>query len=164
MPHADIRVDLGPRGASLRTISRELRGMDGRQVKEIFRHALEGAARPYPRRVRASVLAIPVKEGGKHTGLRARIAACAQTTSWVRLRTANVAVEMDPKRMPPGELSLPLGMQGEKRWRHPVFGNRQNWVTQTPHPYFYAAATPFGRAAGEALKVALDDITKQING
>jgi hypothetical protein len=173
MPRADIRVDLGPRGASLRTIARELRGMDGRQVKEIFRHALEGAARPYPRRVRASVLAIPVKEGGKHTGLRARIAGCVELSTGTDAKSAYASVWVNPFRMLPDYTTLPLYMEGVNegrrrrydRWRHPVFGRSEDpWVQQAAHPYFYQAASPLGRASGEALKVALEDITRKING
>jgi len=175
MAHADIRVNLGPRGASLKTISRELRRMDGRQVKEIFRHALEGAAQPYPRRVRASVLAIPVKEGGKHTGLRARIAGCVELSTGTDAKSAYASVWMNPFNMLPDYVTLPLYMQGEtgvrtryrhdySRWRHPVYGNREVWRSQPAHPYFYQAAEPLGRAAGEALKAALEDITRKLNG
>jgi hypothetical protein len=173
MARADIRVDLGARGASLRTIARELRGMDDAHVRALFRRRMGDAAKPFPRAVRASVLAIPVT-GKKHTGLRARIALCAETASWESAvtRSASVAVEMNPKRMPPGEMGLPLYMEGvpggrinHARWRHPVYGK---WLPGQPnqpsHPYFYQAASGFGRAAGEALKVALDDITKQISG
>jgi hypothetical protein len=159
-----IEASLRPSGASLRTIGRELRGMDARKVTGIFKDALEPAAAPFVRAVRASVLAIPVIPGGKHTGLRARIAGCAESATWGTGRTVNVAVQMNPQRMPPGELALPLGMEGAKRWRHPVYGDREVWVTQAPHPYFYQAADGFGRAAGEALKASLEDITRQLNG
>jgi hypothetical protein len=114
--------------------------------------------------VRASALAIPAM-GEKHTGLRARIAACAETASWDSgPREVSVAVEIQPQRMPPREKSLPLMMDGAKRFRHPVFGDRLNWVSQEQHPYFTRAASGFGRAAGPAMQRALDDITRQING
>jgi hypothetical protein len=171
---ARLRLDVGlrPRGASLQTIGRELRAMDDRKVKRLFRDALEGAAPPFVRAVRASALAIPVT-GEKQTGLRARIAACAETATWEQGRGVNVAVQINPKRMPPGEMGLPLYMEGvadrrrHNRWRHPVYQTPRNpdtWVTQLPHPFFYPAASGFGRAGGEALKGALEDITRKING
>jgi hypothetical protein len=173
MPRADIRVDLGARGATLRTIARELRGMDQRKVTGLFRDALEPAAVPFVRAVRASALAIPVT-GEKHTGLRARIAACAETATWGQGRTVNVAVQINPGRMPEHEKGLPLYMEGvpggrinHARWRHPVFQTARNpdtWVQQPPKPYFYQAADGYGRAAGAAIQSALDDITRQING
>ena len=131
MARARIEMDLGSRGANLRTIGRELRNMDAAKVTGIFKKALEDAARPYPMRVRASALAIPVKEDGKHTGLRARIAQCATQTSWTTGREAGVSVWMDTRRMEPDYRTLPLYMdgvaagpsrRGYTRWRHPVYG------------------------------------------
>ena len=171
MARASVRVNLGERGASLRVIARELRGMDARQVNETFRRRLERAAQPYPARVRASVLAIPVKEGGKHTGLRARIAECVTLSTGTDAKSAYASIWVKVHNMPPRELGLPLYMEGvadkarHNRWRHPVYGRRDDpWVPQDSHPYFYQAASPFGRAAGEAVKQGLGDITRKING
>lgn len=174
MPRAGIRVDLRHSGASIQAIARELRGMDGRKVKGIFKDALEGAARPYPMRVRASILAIPVKEGGKHTGLRARIAGCVELSSGTDAKSAYASVWINPQKMLPDYTTLPLYMEGVKlgsrgkdysRWRHPVYGK---WLAGQPnqpaHPYFYEPVTPLGRAAGEALKASLENITRQISG
>jgi len=173
MARAEIRMGLSSRGASLSVTARDLRKMDGRKVKEIFRRRLEDAARPYPMRVRASALAIPTKPGGKHTGLRARIAGCVSLSSGMDANAAYVSVWVDPRRMLPDYRTLPLYMQGVKlgsrggnysRWRHPVYGHRDRpWVQQPAHPYFYQAAEPLGRAAGPALEAALEDITRQLN-
>jgi hypothetical protein len=120
--------------------------------------------------VRASALAIPTT-GKKHTGLRARIAATAAVASWDSgPREVNVAVEIQPWKMPPHEMGLPLYMEGvaagrHDRWRHPVFGrDKDPWKQQPSHPYFYRAARGYGPAAGVAMQRALDDITSQING
>lgn len=171
MPDASLRMDMRSRGSDLRVIARELRDMNNRKVKALFRRKLEDAAGPFVPRVRASVLAIPVKADGKHTGLRERIAACAEVASWEKPggRQVSVAVEINPKRMPERELGLPLYMEGvtegrHNRWMHPVYGNREVWRGQPPHPYFYQAASGFGRAAGDALNAALEDITRQVNG
>jgi hypothetical protein len=174
MARADIRVNLGSRGASLSVAARNLRDMDGRKVKNIFRRSLEAAAAPYPARVRASALAIPVKPGGKHTGLRARIAACAELSSGTDATSAYASVWINPVRMLPDYTTLPLYMEGVvtgsrgrgySRWRHPVYGHSDRpWKQQDAHPYFYQAAEPLGRDAGEALKAALEDISRQLNG
>jgi hypothetical protein len=171
MPAARVQMGVGSRGVSLRTIARELRGMDDAKVTGIFKKALEGAARPYPMRVRLAVLAIPVT-GEKHTGLRARIALCATETSWTTGREAGVSVWMDTRRMLPDYRTLPLYMdaatgprRGYTRWRHPVYGR---WLAGQPnqpaHPYFYRATGPLGAAAGEALRASLEDIKSQLNG
>ena len=174
MARADIRVGLSSRGASIGVFARNLRRMDHQKVSGIFRDALETAARPYPLRVRASVLAIPVKPEGKHTGLRARIAQCVTLSSGTDTKGAYASVWMNPLKMLPDYTSLPLYMQGEKmtsrgrnysRWRHPVYGKwRPGQPDQPSHPYFYQAAEPLGRAAGDALRVSLEDITRKLNG
>jgi hypothetical protein len=170
MAQASVRMGVGSQGASLQTISRELRRMDDAKVTGIFKKRLGEAARPFVPRVAASALAIPTT-GKKHTGLRARIAACAAVASWDSgPREVSVAVEIQPKRMPDREKGLPLYMEGvaegrHDRWRHPVFGRSKDpWEQQPSHPYFYRGAAGFGPAAGEAMRRALDDITRQLNG
>ncbi len=171
MAQASVEVDASSRGANLRTIARELRRMDDAQVKALFRKRLEDAAQPFVPAVQASALAIPTT-GKRHTGLRARIAACAQVASWESgARQVNVAVEIQPQHMPPGEKGLPLYMQGiadkgrHERWRHPVFGTwRAKMPNQPAHPYFFQAASGYGRASAAAMQRALDDITHKING
>ena len=171
MAALQIKVRTGPRGAGLDVAARRLRNMDGRTVKGIFKDHLEAAARPYPFRARASVLAIPVKPEGKHTGLRARIAQCVTLSSGTDADSAYVSVWVDPNRMLPDYRTLPLYMQGAegsrgqdyRRWRHPVFGR---WLPgqpdQAPHPYFYQAVATFGRAAEFAIMAALEEITGEL--
>src|SRR5215475_3312505 len=174
MPRARLELDLNSvrANATLRAISRDLRRMDAQKVTRIFKKALEDAARPYPLQVRRSALAIPVKEGGKHTGLRARIAGCVSLTSWTENREAGVSVWIDVRKMLPDYRTLPLYMEGVpgsrgqdyRRWRHPVYGNREVWRSQSAHPYFFRPVEPLGRAAGESLRRSLEDITRQLNG
>lgn len=174
MADASLRLDTRATGADLRTIARELAKMNDRKVKDLLKRRIEDAAKPFVPRVRASVMAIPTKMDGPQTGLRGRIADCVQVASWEpkgSKRQVSVAVEVYPEKMPEHEKGLPLYMEGvadkarHNRWRHPVFGRREDpWVQQPSHPYFYQAASGFGRAAGDAIKAALEDITHQLNG
>lgn len=172
MPEASVRVDMRSTGADLRAIARELHDMNDRKVRDLLRTRVEAAAKPFVPRVRASVMAIPTEMDGEQTGLRARIAACAQVASWTPSpRQVSVAVEIYPEKMPPREKGLPLYMEGvadkgrHDRWRHPVYGRSEDpWVQQPPHPYFYQAVAGYGRAAGDAVRAALEDITRQISG
>jgi hypothetical protein len=166
---ASVSASVRSSGADLRAIADELRRMDGTRVKALFRKRLTDAAKPVVPRVRASVMAIPVKGTSGTTGLRARIAECVQVASWDSgPRQISVAVEVDAHKMPSGQRSLPAYMEGAKpRWRHPVYGRRENpadWQAQSSHPYFYGPARSFGQAAGRALEAALEDITRQIDG
>lgn len=172
MPKARLELDLDSRGATLRAIGREFRQMDNAKLTGIFKKALEDAARPYPERVAAAARAIPVKDAEGGTGLRERIARCATSTSWTTGREAGVSVWMDTRRMEPDYRTLPLYMEGVvgprgrdyRRWRHPVYGNREVWRSQAAHPYFGKAVEGLGRDAGEKMRAALEDVIRQVNG
>lgn len=188
MAKLEVEARVESRGTSLNVIARELRNMDDRQVALIFKRRLEEAAKPFPLRVRQAVYAIPVKEHPEHpwqrahSGLRARIAQCVTLTSWdddhtFGHRSAGVSVWVDVRKMEPDYKSLPLYMEGVyegrlhnyTRWRHPVYGPsarnpEPGYAQQPPHPYFRQVVEPLGRAAREAMDVALDDITRQISG
>ena len=151
--------------AQMRVIVAELRGVaNSGEIPRQFRAELAKAARPFAPAVRASILNIPT-HGEKHTGLRVRIARCVQT--WAEIHTGgfvSVGIEIDSSRMPSGQMSLPLMMEGVKIWRHPVFGNREVWVTQDSHPYFYQAVAGYGPASRLAMEKALQTITRKISG
>jgi hypothetical protein len=137
-------------------------------VSRIFLRKLKKSASPYPRYVRARVLAIPA-EGEKHTGLRAVIAQCVTVSSGQESSGAWVSVWMDPAKMRPEYLTLPLYMEGVApkylRWRHPVFGHRERpWAQQEPHPYFYKAVATLGQAAQLGIEDALEEITGELQG
>lgn len=126
-------------------------------------------ARPFAPIVRARILNIPSGGGVPYhqpPGLRARIARCVTPFASFRGDVVIVGVEMDPRKMPSGQYSLPLGMQGVKRWRHPLFGDDEHWYTQgnAPHEYFYGAMQPLGPASRRAIERALDQISRQISG
>jgi hypothetical protein len=152
----------------MQAVIAELRKMADGGVADIVSRELTAAARPFAPQVRAAILNIPVKGlkpwPPQEPGLRLRIARCVVAWSRAGGGVIQVGVKVDPSRMPSGQYSLPLGMDGRKRWRHPVFGDRENWVTQVPHPYFDAATAPMGPASKRAIDRALERITRAISG
>jgi hypothetical protein len=154
-------------GAELRTISRELRRMDDREVTLRFRRELRAAAAPLVPAVRASITQIPSKQPARgREGLRATMARAVRLEVRTVGRTAGVAIRVDGRRMPPGEGKLPAYMEGTApRWRHPVYGHPW-WIknNQPAHPYFYRVVTPLGPASRVAVNRAMDGITRDITG
>jgi hypothetical protein len=153
----------------MQLIIAELRkAADGGMSAEIAKN-LAPVARPFAPVVRAAILNIPVKglvPYRQPPGLRLRIARCVTTfASWQGDRVV-AGIEMDPRKMPSGQYSLPLGMQGVKRWRHPLFGMEEHWVMQgnAPHPYFYQNVAGMGPASRKAIGRALDQMTRAISG
>lgn len=149
-------------GNDLRRISRELRGMDDKQVKKRFRKELRKAAAPLVPKVRASIRSIPSNRGYSPDGLRAALAKAVKLEVKTVGRQAGVAIRVDGRKMPSHMKSLPSMVEGKKRWRHPVFG-RDVWVNQTPHPYFYNTLRVAGPVSRQAVSRVLDGISRDIS-
>lgn len=71
-------------------------------------------------------------------GLRETIArAVAGSISTGSARTGvSVTWKVAAAKMPNKQRRLPKAFNSAKGWRHPVFGDRENWVTQHGTPYF----------------------------
>jgi hypothetical protein len=148
--------------AELSMLIASLARMDNGKVTAIMRREASAAAKPFVPRVRAAILNIPTT-GPVHTGLRERIARCVETWSSINGPVAKVGIEVNSSRMPDGQMSLPLGMEGAKRWRHPLFGDREHWYTQMPHPYWQSGTAGYGAAQQNAIERAAQQIADTIN-
>lgn len=151
-------------GTELRRISKELRTMgDGKEIKKRFSRDLRAAAAPLVPAVRSAIAAIPATSGD-HTGLRTEMARATGLTVRTTGRQASVSIQVDGRKMPSGRKALQAYMEGLKRpWRHPVFGNRDVWVTQQPHPYFFRTVRPLGVASRIVVNRTISKITRDIS-
>lgn len=156
----------------LRRISRELRRMDNPEIKKRFRKELRAAARPLVPAVRASIRSIPSKRSYSSDGLRARMSRATRLEVKTTGRSAGVAIRVDGRKMPSGQKRLPALMEGEgvqrgrrvdTRWRHPVFGNREVWVQQASHPYFFPVMHRLGLTSRQSVTRVLDGISRDIS-
>lgn len=150
-------------GRELDRISRQLRQVgDGREIRKRFSRELRSAAKPMVPIVRQSIRSIPTR-GTDSSGLRERMARAVRLTVRTSGRQAGVAIRVDGRKMPPGEGALPAYMEGTKRrWRHPVYGNRQVWAEQDSNPYFYRAVRPAGTRSRRNVNKVIDSISKDI--
>jgi hypothetical protein len=137
--------------------------MDSPELKKRFRKELRAAAAPLVPKVRSSIRSIPSNRGYSPDGLRGALAKAVKLEVKTAGRQAGVAIRVDGRKMPSHMKSLPSMAEGKKRWRHPVFGNREVWVTQTPHPYFYSALRVAGPASRRAVSRVLDGISRDIS-
>lgn len=150
-------------GAELRRITAELRRMGGGELTKKLRRNLRAAAQPMVPAVRASIMQIPTK-GEKSTGLRRQMAKATRLELRTVGRQAGIAIRVDGRKMPSRRGTLPSYMEGtRKRWRHPVYGNRNNWVQQSPHPYFYNVVRNLGPKSRAAIQQALAEATREIS-
>lgn len=97
-------------------------------------------------------------------GLRNSVAKATKSLVKTGGRSAGVNIRARASLMPRDQKKLPKYLNAGK-WRHPVFGNRKNWVEQVAPPGWFDRPT---RAHGPLIRnnavKALDDINKQIVG
>lgn len=152
---------------------RALRGMeDGKEIRKAMRRNIASAAKPMVPAIRAKVKSLPSKglKGSRQRqaqpGLRASVARAVRLQVQMSGRFAGVTVRVDPKKMPPGMRNLPGYLEGTapfQRWRHPVFGDADRYVSQQPRPYFYAIADRYEEPVRRAVADVVDTIQNQIN-
>lgn len=182
---AEAEFEIRTLGAmQYRALARQMRevGSQGRVLRKHLRRRITDAGKPVVEEVRQAARDIPVKgtPGGgalqrrRAAVLRARSArgaaraargshslrrALAAATS---LRTVNsgISIVLKASRMAEGQETLPRHMNSEKGWRHPVYGDRRDWVHQTGHPFFDVTIrkreAEFRRACEQAIQDTLD--------
>lgn len=74
-----------------------------------------------------------------------RIPAAMSLRTSTKSANAGVFIRVDAKKAPHARPYEGFGNRGTS-FRHPVYGNRENWVTQATRPFLYPAAVK-GRAA-----------------
>lgn len=97
-------------------------------------------------------------------GLRESIArAVAGSISTSSARTGvSVTWKAAAAKMPNRQRRLPKDFNSPKGWRHPVFGNRENWVAQKGTPFFDVVIKrhreDLGRKVVDGMQKAADSI------
>lgn len=75
-----------------------------------------------------------VQQGASFSG---RIPGAVRMTVAFGSKTGGVRIFVDAKKAPHARVLENLGRSGS--FRHPVFGDRDNWVAQPARPFFFAA-------------------------
>jgi hypothetical protein len=86
-----------------------------------------------------------------------------ETFAAIQGDVVSVGVKVNAARMPDGEHSLPLMLDGVKPWRHPFFGDPERWYPQESHPYFTEATAGLGPASQRAVERATDDLAARLD-
>ncbi|MEV5538476.1 hypothetical protein AB0L13_16595 [Saccharopolyspora shandongensis] len=96
-------------------------------------------------------------------GLRATIARAVRLQMSTGARSASVRIRTQTRFLPEDQRKLPKYMD-DGRWRHPVFGNRDRWVTQTARPlgWFDRAMRRHGPKVRDGARKAIDDIISKL--
>jgi len=142
--------------------------------KKTIKKRLKAAAEPVVEEVKRAALAIPAKGGdaeasrkkkGEFLGLRASLANATISDINPTKKGAILKIRISTTKFMAASgrpRSIPYYMEGRRKrqWRHPVFGNTENWVVQQSHPFLGVTVLPHKMVfAGEVVQ-ALEDALK----
>jgi hypothetical protein len=177
-----------------RALAKKLRDAGRKDLRSALRKRISGAGKPVVEEVKAAVRDLHVTShggGGKRrqqfnalqagrraykrgADVRAAAARAAKRSTSLRETVAKatrqqitakgVRIIVDSKKLPESQQSLPRHLDSEKGWRHPVFGNRNNWVSQKGGPYFASTIKKRAPEFRQAIVDAMDEITAELEG
>ncbi|TXS36924.1 hypothetical protein [Streptomyces sp. OR43] len=153
-------------------LQRRLRAAGGESIRSSMQRRIRRAAEPLRDDLQSTIRSLPIRSAGRGSGsrggpspttrpLRATLADAIR----ISVRTAGnpgARVYVDKGRLPPDLRNMPQVIN-EGRIRHPVFGNRRRWATQTATPLWWDKTvrhhTP--RMTAEVTRV-LDDVRRRL--
>ncbi|UJW32388.1 hypothetical protein L3Q67_00960 [Saccharothrix sp. AJ9571] len=97
-------------------------------------------------------------------GLRNSVARAVKTQVKSSGRTAGVRIRVQSSTLPTDQRKLPLYLNAGK-WRHPVMGNRDRWVTQTVTPpgWFDSTMAKHGSKIRDSAAESVNVINKLVS-
>jgi hypothetical protein len=151
----------------LKAVTRQLRAQaDGKELVKELRTGLRGVMNPIRDEVKAAYRAGPSAKGkaGRRGGsLRGALTRATRVEVRTTGRLAGVRLRVDGRKMPDQMKSLPAYREGYKRpWRHPVYGDRDVWVSQPARPVFDRTVEPHEADAARAVEAVLDGIRRKL--
>jgi hypothetical protein len=151
----EIRLD----PASFGRLMRAARAYDAELAKAV-RKRLRVAANEGVKDVKQRLLSRPF-----HTdaGLAAGLAAGTRVSIKTGIKTGGVSIVTTGSRLPAGKQAM-VRAYDKPSFRHPVFGNRDVWVTQAGRPYFGAVLDERKPAMRAAVEQALADAAATLEG
>jgi hypothetical protein len=141
------------------------------EFRKSVRKMLKEKADPIVNEVKQAVLATPSHKGeaetgrkkrGENQGLRASLASAvvAEINPTKKGAIAKIRVSTTKFMSNSGRpRTIPYYYEGRRKraWRHPVFGDREVWVEQKPHPFLGVTVAPHKQEFASAVVEALDE-------
>lgn len=151
---ATISLSSGPEWGRVLRVLRIQDKTIPRKIKKSIRER----TKPTIVKVKAAILKLPT-EGRQHTGLRKRVA--RGVTLKINRGVSSVRIVTTVRNS--DEAAIPRGLDTPKGWRHPVFGDREDWVQQPGHDEFFRETIAKDQDSfREGLEEVLQDARSQI--
>jgi hypothetical protein len=147
------------------------------ELRKALRRNLTNLAKPIVQEVKRAAVSIPSKGGdvggtrkkkGATLGFRASLANATKADFATMGHGAAVHIRVSSGKFIAASgrpRTLPYYMEGRRKreWRHPVYGNDENWVSQKPHPFLFATVRSHKDAFEKSCINAVNDILDQID-
>lgn len=145
--------------ASAAKVDRQLYALSSFRSSTNKLHPLHDAATGLlaPRRVKALQ-----RKLAKVSSLRESIASAAGASVSSSPTRAALAFKVRASNLPPSQRKLPRRWDADGGWKHPVFGNRNNWVKQVGHPYFRSTIFPRRDEVEKGVVTAMSEAADKI--
>lgn len=160
----------------LTALARDLRAAGDKKMVTALRKRLRAAAKPIEAQVKADYRALssgvkgPSRDKkGRFTarnstgsrGLRASLARATTTVISITKDGVRIRIAVKGTKMPEAMRGLPYLVEGRKRWRHPLFGDKEHWYAQRSTPVIDKAVDKHIRDVEASVEKAVDDVAKE---
>lgn len=115
-----------------------------------FPDELRKELRPRMKSINAPLLA----DARRRASWSSRIPGALRTATSFTRKQAGVSLVASLARAPHARALE--GIRGNREFRHPVFNDREKWVTQSTRPYLVPAADLYGRRVVQEVNTAVD--------
>lgn len=154
-----MSIDASIDAADFGALARRLRQTGRSDLNRHMRARIRKAGRLIMDDQKSAVQSLP-SGGAEHTGLYASTAAALQ----LQIRAKGVRIRVNSAKMRPDQQRLPR-LMNKGRWRHPVRGNRDVWVTQTVPPgWFDKPAQRRAVVVRREVIAAMTEAAREIEG
>lgn len=149
-------------GPELRAMAARLRRAgDPARMRRLMLAGLKEGVKPAVRQAKSAALTLP-SHGSHHSGFRRKLARTINAQVRTSGRDPGVRVRISKARM--GDQASLATATNKGRWRHPVYGNRSVWVTQTSRRAWFDDANRYnGPPVRRALQRVLDDMERELS-
>jgi|SRR5215207_1562698 len=173
MPRVDCAVQVKG-GQQVKDLSKAIKQLtDPKQKAKLQREMNQGirkAAEPLLTDLRRTIRTMPVKGDRRaygHLRVKKRNRIASATVLQIRRgeKESGIRVIVDRRRLGRTERALPFLLE-RGQWRHPVHGNREEWVTQKSPigPWFAPAVRRHEDAMTRAVTQVLNQVAAKLKG
>lgn len=136
---------------------------DGRELSRDLVRELTAVAEPAMRAARSSILSMG-SSSSLLPGLRTTVAQHTKVRARLGGKHPGVSIRADKNGMPRDFFNAPKRLNAARGWRHMVFGDSGEWVTQRGKPgWFDDTISTFKPAARRAAQQAMQDMARRID-